>query len=505
MFDVGPIRNSCMPIPLHRVQDAQAIDRHASETLSIAPYELMCRAGQAAWSRLKVHWPGAHRIGVLCGPGDNGGDGYVLARLAHAAGARVQLMMLPGGEPHSDSARQAHAAWFDVGGEVAAFTGSLPLADVWVDALFGIGLTRAPEGFAAAAITALNAQQAPVISLDVPSGINADSGAVVGAAVRADLTVEFIVAKCGLHSGDGRQYSGRRELDALELPHQACAAVPPHAWLYREGDLAAFLTPRPNDAHKGTCGHVLAIGGDLGMAGAIALCAHGALRSGAGLVSVATRAQNVPLVAAQRVEMMVHAAEWGTALSPLLQRASVLAVGPGLGLGEWADAMLPLALRSGLPLVLDADALNALARAPQALPDAILTPHPGEAARLLGWEVARVQRDRFAAATALAERYQSAVVLKGAGTVVAAPNAHIAVIDAGNPGMASGGMGDVLTGVIAALRAQGLDSYEAALCGALLHACAGDLAAANGGERGLLASDLLPALRELANPGSRCA
>jgi NAD(P)H-hydrate epimerase len=494
-----------MPIPLHRSQDAQAIDRHATEALSIAPYALMCRAGLAAWYRIKAHWPAAHRIGVLCGPGNNGGDGYVLARLAQAAGASAHVLMLPGGEPRSDSARQAHAAWCAAGGTVEVFRGSLPSVDVWVDALFGIGLARAPDGFAAAAIAALNAQPVPRVALDVPSGIDADSGTQRGVAVRANLTIEFIVAKCGLHTGDGRQCSGRRELDALDLPHHACAAVPPFAWLYRVGDLAAFLGPRPGNAHKGAFGHVLAIGGDHGMPGAIALCGQGALRCGAGLVSVATRTQNVAVVVARRPELMVHAVEDEAAMEPLLRRASVLAVGPGLGQGAWAQWVLPAALRAGLPLVLDADALNALALAPQALPDAVLTPHPGEAARLLGCDVAEIQRDRFAAAAALAERYQAAIVLKGAGSVVAAPGAHPAVIDAGNPGMASGGMGDVLTGVIAALRAQGLDSYEAALCGALLHAGAGDLAAAEGGERGLIASDLLPALRVLANPGAACA
>lgn len=490
-----------MPIPLHRAQDAQAIDRHAIETLSMAAYTLMCRAGEAAWVRIKAHWPAAHRIGVLCGPGNNGGDGYVVARLAREAGASVQVLMLPGGEPRSDSARQAHAQWCDAGGTVEAYRGSLPSADVWIDALFGIGLTRAPDGFAAAAINALNVQPAAVVALDVPSGIDADSGAALGVAVRADLTVEFIVAKAGLYTGAGRQCSGRRELDTLNLPHQACAAVPPFGWLYRAGDLAAFLGPRVRDAHKGTFGHVLAIGGERGMAGAIALCGQGALRGGAGLVSVATRAPNQAIVAAQRAELMVHAVETSAELAPLLQRASVVAIGPGLGQGEWAAAMLAAVLRAQCPLVLDADALNALARAPQVLDDAVLTPHPGEAARLLDWDIARVQRDRFAAAAALAQRYCAAVVLKGAGSVVAAPDAHPAVIDAGNPGMASGGMGDVLTGVIAALRAQGLDAYEAALCGALLHACAGDLAAGSGGERGLIASDLLPALRVLANPG----
>ncbi|PKM15283.1 MAG: bifunctional ADP-dependent NAD(P)H-hydrate dehydratase/NAD(P)H-hydrate epimerase [Gammaproteobacteria bacterium HGW-Gammaproteobacteria-2] len=488
-----------MPIPLHRAQDAQAIDRYAIETLGVAAYTLMRRAGDAAWVRLKAHWPAAHRIGVLCGPGNNGGDGYVLARLARIAGAEVQVVILPGGEPRSESARQAHADWLAAGGNIMVFAGSLPVRDVWVDALFGIGLARVPEGFAAAAIQALNAQMAPVLALDVPSGVDADTGAAAGVSVRADVCIEFIVGKCGLHTGAGRDSSGHRESDALGLPHKACAAVPPYAWLYRQPDISAFLGPRPGNAHKGLFGHVLCVGGERGMAGAITLCAAGALRAGAGLVSVATRTVNVPIVQGQRAELMVSAAESAEELAPLLERASVVVIGPGFGSQAWAANALQATLDAGKPLVLDADALNLLARTPRQVPNAVLTPHPGEAARLLASDVATVQRDRFAAATALAQRYQACVVLKGAGTVIAAPGGHPCIVDAGNPGMASGGMGDVLAGVIAALRAQGLDGYEAALCGALVHGCAGDLAAADG-ERGLLASDLLPAIRQLVNP-----
>lgn len=493
-----------MPIPLHRAQDAQAIDRYAIETLGVAAYTLMRRAGEAAWVRLKAHWPAAHRIGVLCGPGNNGGDGYVLARLAQAAGAQVQVLMLPEGEPRSDSARQAHADWLAAGGSVTVFGGTLPACDVWVDALFGIGLTRAPDGFAATAIQSLNGQASPVLALDVPSGVNADTGVAAGVSVRADACVEFIVAKCGLHTGAGRDSCGRRECDALGLPHKACAAVPPFAWLYRQPDIRAFLRPRAGNVHKGQFGHVLCIGGERGMAGAITLCAHGALRAGSGLVSVATRTVNVPIVQGQRAELMVSAAEASEDLAPLLARASVVVIGPGLGGQAWAANALHAALAAGKPLVLDADALNILAREPREVPNAVLTPHPGEAARLLAISIEAVQRDRFAAAAALAQRYQACVVLKGAGTLVAAPGGHPAVIDAGNPGMASGGMGDVLAGVIAALRAQGLDGYEAALCGALVHGCAGDRAASDGGERGLLASDLLPAIRALVNPGPTC-
>jgi NAD(P)H-hydrate epimerase len=265
--------------------------------------------------------------------------------------------------------------------------------------------------------------------------------------------------------------------------------------------LPAWLPPRPRDSHKGANGHVLCIGGDHGSGGAIVLCAQAALRAGAGLASVATRAAHVPPLLARQPEAMAHVVESADALAPLFARASMIAIGPGLGQGGWGRAMLAAALAASKPLVLDADALNLLAAAPRALPaGTILTPHPGEAARLLDSDIASVQGDRNAAALALVQRYGAVVVLKGAGTIVAAPGRIPRVVAAGNPGMATGGMGDLLTGVIAALRAQGLDAFDAASCGALLHAHAGDLAAREDGMRGLLPSDLLPWLHRCANP-----
>jgi NAD(P)H-hydrate epimerase len=265
--------------------------------------------------------------------------------------------------------------------------------------------------------------------------------------------------------------------------------------------LPAWLPPRPRDSHKGANGHVLCIGGDHGSGGAIVLCAQAALHAGAGLASVATRAAHVPALLARQPEAMAHAIESADALAPLFARASVIAIGPGLGQDAWGRAMFGAALAEVKPLVLDADALNLFAAAPRALPaGTILTPHPGEAARLLGTDVSAVQSDRNAAALALVQRHGVVVVLKGAGTLIAAPARVPRIVAAGNPGMATGGMGDLLTGVVAALRAQGLDAFDAASCGALLHAHAGDLAAREGGMRGLLPTDLLPWLRRCANP-----
>jgi NAD(P)H-hydrate epimerase len=480
-------------LPLYRPAQVRAMDELAIESLGVPAAELMERAGAAAWRVLQQRWPTARVVGVACGPGNNGGDGYVLARLARAAGCQVRVLSPPGATPRTASARQALAQWRAVGGSVAGFDGLLPDVDLWVDALYGIGLSRPPNEAARAMIERINGSRVPVLALDVPSGLDADTGHAAGAAVRATVTVSFIGAKRGLYTGMARDLDGEVLLDRLDLKIGAFDDILPAAWLCRPEGLARWLAPRHANAHKGEHGHVLCIGGEEGMGGAVRLCAEGALRTGVGLASVGTRRSGVAALVAARPEAMTHAVEDVEALAPLLARATVLAVGPGLGQGEWGRALYDAAVASGKPVVLDADALNLLALQPRRLPQAILTPHPGEAARLLGREKPEIQADRFDAAEALAQRFGCVVVLKGAGTIVAA-------IDAGNPGMATGGMGDVLSGVIAALMAQGLPAFQAATAGALLHSAAGDAAARVGGERGLLPSDLFPHLRRMANP-----
>jgi NAD(P)H-hydrate epimerase len=484
---------------LYRTAQVREMDRRAAALPGMGSFELMQRAGAAAWTLLRKRWPDARRIAIACGPGNNGGDGYVLARLAKANGRQVEVVTVSG-FPKAPDAQRAWREWQEAGGSTDNFDGHLPAADVWVDAIFGIGLDRAPSGNAQALIEQLNAASLPMLALDVPSGVNADLGSVPGAAICATITLTFIADKRGLHTGAARDFCGEVLLDSLQLPDYLSTGISPAARLMGAADLADGLAPRHANAHKGEYGHVLCVGGETGTAGAIHLCAEAALRSGAGLVSVATRREGVAALVAARPEAMTHAVEDVAALQPLLDRADVLAVGPGLGRGEWGRLMFKVALASGKPLILDADGLNLLAEHPQPLPQAILTPHPGEAARLLGVTSQQIQDDRFGAVEELARRFQCAVVLKGAGTLVAALGEVTAVIDAGNPGMATGGMGDVLTGVIAALQAQHLPRFQAAVSGALLHSAAGDAAAQNGGERGLLPSDLFPHLRRLGNP-----
>ncbi|WP_045727237.1 bifunctional ADP-dependent NAD(P)H-hydrate dehydratase/NAD(P)H-hydrate epimerase [Xanthomonas sp. GPE 39] len=478
---------------LHTVTAARRIDAQAIALLGGGADALMQRAGQAAWQTLLQRWPQAQRIMVACGSGNNGGDGYVLARLAHCAGYRVSVVQLPGCGPQSSLAQRACNDYIGVGGRIVVFDGVLEPADVVVDGLLGIGLNRAPDAELTRLLGALSELGAPVLALDVPSGVDAQSGSVPGAALSATLTLQFIVAHAGLYTGAALNYVGERALATLQVPAAAFAGCVPFATAWGVAALCRYLAPRRRDSHKGDAGHVLCIGGNHGSGGAVMLTAESALRSGAGLLSVATRRMHVAPLLARCPEAMAHAVEDAEALMPLLCKADVVALGPGLGQDDWAQALWHAVLASDVALVVDADALNLLAQA-------VLTPHPGEAGRLLGLTTAQVQRDRFAAAALLADRYQAAVVLKGAGSIVAAPGQLPRVIAAGNPGMAVGGMGDLLTGVIASLRAQGLAAFEAASVGALLHACAGDRAAAAGGERGLLPSDLLHALRRLSNP-----
>ncbi|GAB2520870.1 NAD(P)H-hydrate dehydratase [Lysobacter humi (ex Lee et al. 2017)] len=451
---------------------------------------LMERAGQAAWRALLEGWPAAQRIAVVCGAGGNGGDGYVLARHALAAGRDVGVWAIRS-PAHAASVR-AEARYRAAGGRIDA---GLPGdADVVVDAVLGIGLDGPLRDGARAAIEAIARHPAPVLALDVPSGLR--EAGPVDAVVHADRTIEFLLPKHGLRTGRALEACGRLVLDTLDTAVDRAALDPvPRAFRLVERDLLRWLRPRRADTHKGESGRVLCVGGDAGIGGALLLCAEAAVRAGAGLVRAHTRAAHATALLVRLPEAL-HSDPDAT---PDWHWPDAVALGPGLGRGAWGRALLAGTLASGRPTVLDADALNLLAEAPRPVPQAILTPHPAEAGRLLGRSTADVQGDRFGALAALVERYGAPVVLKGAGTLVGAPGRVPHVVSAGNPGLATGGTGDVLTGTIASLLAQGLAPADAAVAGALLHAAAGDAAAVEG-ERGLRAADLLPALRRMANP-----
>lgn len=484
-------------LPLHGADALRRLEADACAALGGDASVLMQRAGEAAWRCALQHWPEAQCITVVCGPGNNGGDGYVLARHALESGRAVQVLHLPAHAPRTDLAQQAAEAYRGAGGTVVDWDGRMPSADLLVDAVFGLGLQRAPDAGSAALLEAINAADRPVLALDVPSGVDSSRGHVPGVAVRATRTVQFMAEHAGLRTGAALETTGALQLATLAIPASVRDALPVAAGLVDGRHPPAGLPPRGRNSHKGRHGHVLCVGGDHGFGGAALLCSDAALHAGAGLVSLASRAATVQASLARRPECMAITADAADDLAPLLERASVVALGPGIGQSPWARALFTACVASSLPLVVDADALTLLVATPCTLHDAVLTPHPGEAARLLGSDVASVQADRLAAAEAIAERYSAAVVLKGAGTVVAARGHTPRIIGAGNPGMAVGGMGDVLTGIIAALRGQGLDVFEAAVHGAWLHAATADAIAAQHGQRGLLPSHVIAALPRL--------
>jgi NAD(P)H-hydrate epimerase len=488
------VEKSALPASLYRAEQVRAMDRYAIEHLGIAGTELMRRAGEAAFAALRRRWPMARTVSVLCGGGNNGGDGYVLARAALQAGLDVSVHPLAPVEKLGGDALLAYQAYRDAGGSLAAFIPSgFEGCEVLVDAMLGIGLDRAVEGPYAEVIAAVHRFHGGVLALDIPSGLDADTGHPWGGAIRADLTITFIALKQGLFTGAGLAHCGGIVLDDLATPPAVQASQKPSARLLP--GWTGGLPARARDTHKGRCGHVLVVGGAPGFSGAARLAAEAAARVGAGLISLATPS---PLFMPDRPELMCHGVARVSELLPLLHRANVVALGPGLGQSDWSRVIHEEVLRHDLPLVMDADALNLLAASPQKRENWILTPHPGEAARLLRTDTATVQRDRYAAIAELRARFGGTVVLKGSGTLIQGENGLPQVCTLGNPGMASGGMGDVLTGVIAGLWAQGLPRAEAAETGVRLHGAAGD-AAAREGERGLLASELMPHLRRLVN------
>lgn len=492
-----------LPLAVHTAAQVRALDRHAIDDLQIPSYTLMTQAGEAAVVALRSCWPSKQRIAVVCGPGNNGGDGYVVARLAQSMRIDVTAISLTDPDRLHGDARRAHDDFVAAGGAVRSWSeGCLANAEVIVDAIFGTGLSRALDPTMVERINAINDCHAPILSLDIPSGLDADTGAVWGAAIMAERTLSFIGLKLGFYLGEGPNHTGIVLFDDLDLPAGATEFVPPSALRIDEDTVAHLLPRRRRTTHKGQQGSVLVIGGGIGMAGAARMAGEAALRAGAGLVTVATWPENVASITASRPELMCRGVESASDLAGLIERADVLAIGPGLGQGQWGRGLLDTALESDKPTIIDADALNLLAQAPCSNSNWVLTPHPGEAGRLLGISTADVQGDRLRSARELASRYGATVVLKGAGTLVITGDSLPYICDQGNPGMASPGMGDVLTGVIAGIAAQTADLAGAARAGVLVHAMAGDMAARRG-ERGLLATDLFGYLPTCVNTAQR--
>jgi len=489
-----------LPANIYSVASIREIDRTAIEDKGIPGYTLMKRAGKAAVRAARERFPNAKRWQVICGAGNNGGDGYVVARLAAQDGIVVSVLTLVDPATLTGDAATAYGDFAAEGGIVMVWTGELDAeAGLLVDAILGSGLERDVAGEFAAAVAAVNAHSAPVHAMDIATGINGDTGRVMGSAVVADLTTTFVGLKAGLFLGDGPNHCGELTFDDLEIGAECRSDIQATYNRLDDSVLAAALPPRSRGAHKGDFGHVLVIGGGPGMPGAARLCGEAALRAGAGRVSVATHPDHAALITATRPELMSYGISGERALTPLLENVDVVAFGPGLGQSDWARELYEVVAKSELPAVWDADALNLLAARPDSAENRIITPHPGEAATLLGRNTAEIQADRPAALEALTARLGGTAVLKGAGTLISSKADVPFICTAGNPGMAAPGMGDVLTGVIAAMLAQGLPLSAAAAVGVELHARAGDFAA-KAGERGMLATDLISALQAVANP-----
>ncbi len=490
--------------PLYTVEGIRALEAAALKRDPAA--DLMARAGRAAADHARtLAGDGGRAVLVLAGPGNNGGDAFeVAARLKHGF-HRVDLVFTGDAGKLSHDAAAALAKWNAADGRLLKSIPDGARYDLVVDGLFGVGLVRPLARELAALVAAASALPGPKLALDLPSGLNADTGAVMGAAFRATHTITFIAAKPGLFTLDGPDHAGEVALAPLDL--DAAALAPPSGHLVTEAIAAAPLLARPRNFHKGLAGSLAIIGGAAGMVGAAVLAGRAAVKLGAGKVFLGLLAEQSPAFDSAQPELMLRKPEQLLADAPL----TAVAAGPGLGTDASAQRVLAQALRLELPIVLDADALNLVAAygvlrsAVQVRKAAtLLTPHPAEAARLAGCTTAEIQADRIGAARRLAAKLKSFVALKGNGTVTAAPDGRWWLNASGNPGMASAGMGDVLTGIVGALAAQGLAPEDALVAGVFLHGAAADALVARGtGPVGLAAGELVDEARRLANAGTR--
>ncbi|GAC13644.1 hypothetical protein GLIP_1002 [Aliiglaciecola lipolytica E3] len=475
-------------------------EAEAAKQLSIPLFDVMQLAGKKLFQWVTEHFEHTANILVAVGTGNNGGDGYIAARLLLEHGYNVRLASIDPTRTLNGDAAQALSMWISAGGEVATLKLSeLNQADLIVDGLLGTGLKGPVKSSYGSIIKTINQTSAHVLSIDIPSGLDADSGAILDVCIEADTTITFVGIKTGLVTGFGRQISGELIFEPLNIGERFNQITEPAARLIAHADFAPLLQ-RAQNSHKGNNGKLLCIGGNNGMAGAIRLCAEAALRSGTGLVKVFCHPNSTAAIMHGRAELMVTSED----LSQLLEWADCVVFGPGVGQDSWSleifSQLFTYISHHDKPLIIDADGLNLLSKQPRklALSFLIMSPHSAEAARLLNTDVDSVERDRYAAASALAETYAASCILKGAGSIV--HNSQGAFVCAnGNPGMSTAGMGDVLTGILGSLAAQGMSAADTSLYGTCVHSAAADLVAENYGQRGMIASDLFDYLRRLVN------
>ena len=480
-----------LPIQIYASNQVRELDRLAIDEYGISGIVLMRRAAEKAFGVLFEYWPDAVSVGVYCGSGNNAGDGFIIAGLLADRGIQTKVVVV--GDPEKLGPDAAEALDFCRQRSVQFCDAALD-CNVIVDALLGTGLSGEVRPDYAKVIESINQAGKPVLAVDVPSGLSADTGQSLGQSIDASVTVTFIGLKKGMFTGEGPQKCGIIQYDDLGVPEELFARVESNTTRLDIDNCRSRLPARNANAHKTDFGHVLVAGGTAGMGGAVLMAAEAALRVGAGLVSVATQEENIIPVLSRRPEVMARSVLNDEDLDPMLEKATCIVLGPGLGRNSWSQWLFERLINSGIPGVLDADALNLLSGKHIDCTNWILTPHPGEAARLLGDK--DLLQDRFVAVTEIQRRYQSVALLKGAGTLIT-DGSGISICPYGNPGMATAGMGDVLSGVIGGLLAQGLPARDAAEVGVVLHAYAGDLAAEAQGERGLIATDVIPCIRRL--------
>lgn len=475
---------------LYTPESIYQLDRAAVTVDGIAESELMQRAGAGVWTELIRRWPQTIRISVFAGVGNNGGDAFVVACCALDQGVTVQLIMLGDEQEQSAVSSAFRESFVEFGGVIEPWSGQAITGDVIVDGLLGIGINRALDHDWQQLISVINSIEVPKFAIDIPSGLNGLTGNAQPVAVSADVTITFIAAKTGQLLADGVDYCGELIIEDLGVSSRASSIVGPALETIDQGMLPS---PRRNNSHKNDYGHVLVIGGDRGMSGAVALAASAALRAGAGVVSALVHDDCRNNLAAIP-EIMVQG--WSD-IESRLKQATVVVVGPGLGQSDEAISCMNTLFESSLPMVVDASALTADFLDKLQSKRVVITPHPGEAARLLGTSSAAVQQDRMAAAAALAERFSRSCILKGSGTLISngeSDQRPMAINTRGNAGMASAGMGDVLTGIIAAFIAQGMPVYQAAVAAVHIHALCAEQFAINSHQAGLIASDIIDRL-----------
>ena len=487
-----------LPDELYTATGVRELDRIAIEDLGIPAISLMRRAGQACVEVLSNRWPAAKHIWIMCGSGNNAGDGYIIAGKLAERHLRVSVRTLGDIAKASPAAMMAYEYCLQSGVVPKIFDPQEVIeADVIVDALLGTGLSGEVRPNYQHCIRLLNDTSLPILAVDIPSGLCADTGNCLGAAIEAVVTVTFIGLKRGLFTLNGPDCAGEVVYDPLGLGDEVLQQVVTGTKKLRLQQLLDGLPIRRRNSHKNAFGHVLIVGGDRGMGGAVLMSAEAALRAGAGLVTVATHPAHQAAMLSRCPELMVRGIEASSELDPLAARATVIVLGPGLGQSEWSKMVFGHLIDHLSVSVVDADGLNLLAKQPLRRDTWVLTPHPGEASRLLA-DGTNIDADRFEAARRIQGQYGGVVVLKGVGSLVADPSS-LDLCPYGNPGMATAGMGDVLSGVIAALLAQGMPLKEASSLAVAVHAAAGDKVAEDG-ERGLLATDTIAWIRRLLNP-----